>query len=249
MVHRDFDARFRGTALGRVWAAIAPFLMLIVYTIVFGLLIQPKWQDDISDKLIIPLIYYSGLVVFQFFMDVMSRAPTIIHENHVYVKKVVFPVEIFAWTIVGSGFIRFVINFVSLLVFVIVLRKLSFTGVLFMPLFIVPLAILSAGLVWFLAGLGAYVRDVAHVVMVISPVMMFVSPVFYPLSAIPEPARTILCVFNPLSVPTEALREALFEGAFHNWPGLAAYWLVALAVAVLGYRFFMRVRPGFADVL
>ena len=248
LVRRDIEARFRGTVLGKIWAVIAPLLMLGVYTFVFGVLIQPQWQAAVNDRFTVPLIYFSGLILFQFFLDVFSRAPALIRDNAVYVKKVVFPVEIFAWIVVGSALFRLLIGFAMLVGFHLLLKGLPPVWLVMIPLFLAPLALISAGLVWFLAGLGTYVRDVSQVVQVLTPVMMFISPVFFPLSAIPEPTRSVLYA-NPLSFPIEAVRSVLFGGGFTNWSGLAAYALGAVIVAGLGYRFFMRVRPGFADVL
>ena len=248
LIRREIEARFRGTVLGKVWAGIAPLMMLGLYTFVFGVLIQPQWQAEVSDKFTVPLIYFSGLILFQFFLDVFSRAPGIIRDHAVYVKKVVFPVEIFAWTLVGAALVRLAIGFGMLLLFHLLLKGLPPPALLLVPLFVLPLALMSAGIVWFLAGIGTYVRDVTQIVMVLTPVMMFVSPVFFPLSAVPEPARSLLYA-NPLSFPIEAVRAVLFRAEFGNWAGLAAYTLAALLMAGLGYRFFMRVRPGFADVL
>ena len=78
---------------------------------------------------------------------------------------------------------------------------------------------------------------------------MFISPVFFPLSAVPEPLASVLLLLNPLTFPLEQMRAALFGAGFHAWFGLAVYAVAALLVASLGYRFFLKVRPGFADVL
>lgn len=248
LIQRDFEARFRGTVLGTVWAGAAPTLMLIVYTIVFGLLVQPQWQAEVTDKSIIPLVYFIGLIFHQFLLDTISRAPNIIRENSVYVRKVVFPVEIFAWTLVGSAVVRFLISYLILIVFFLILQHRLPLGLLAMPLFMIPLVVMAAGLVWLLAGFGTYVRDVSQAIAVFSPILMFVSPVLFPLSSVPEPFRALFYL-NPISIPVEAMRAALFGASFAGWAGVALHLLAALSIATLGLRFFMRVRPGFADVL
>ena len=99
-----------------------------------------------------------------------------------------------------------------------------------------------------ISSLATFVRDVAHLLNTFLPILMFASPVFYPLSALPEPIQTIL-VFNPLTFPLEQTRAVLFGAGFHAWGGLGIYFTVAVALSAFGYRFFMRLRPGFADVL
>jgi lipopolysaccharide transport system permease protein len=77
---------------------------------------------------------------------------------------------------------------------------------------------------------------------------MFLSPVFYTLDTVPESFRAIM-YWNPLTSYVETFRLILLGG---QWPGLEQLWLpwiLALAIAALGYAFFQRVRHGFADIL
>ena len=48
LVVRDVDSRVRGTVLGKVWIAIGPLFMLAVYTLVFGVILGSRWQDQIG---------------------------------------------------------------------------------------------------------------------------------------------------------------------------------------------------------
>ena len=56
-------------------------------------------------------------------------------------------------------------------------------------------------------------------------------------------------LLNPLTIPIEALRDLMVWGRLPNTALLAAYWAVALGVAVAGLRWFGLLRKGFADVL
>ncbi|MGB6341093.1 MAG: hypothetical protein WBF32_15085, partial [Candidatus Aminicenantaceae bacterium] len=42
LVSRELKARYRGTVLGFFWSFFNPFLLLIVYTVVFGFIIMPR---------------------------------------------------------------------------------------------------------------------------------------------------------------------------------------------------------------
>ena len=77
---------------------------------------------------------------------------------------------------------------------------------------------------------------------------MFVSPVFYELEQVPEAARPFYMV-NPLSFTLESARRVLFQGFGVDWAGYAIYSVVALTIFGVGYWFFQRARPGFADVV
>ena len=55
-----------------------------------------------------------------------------------------------------------------------------------LPVVMIPLALTVMGLMWFLAALGVFLRDVGQIVGIGTAALMFMSPIFYPLSALPE---------------------------------------------------------------
>ena len=49
------------------------------------------------------LLLFSGLIVHALFAESIHRAPYLIVNHSNYVKKIVFPLEILAWTYLGSA--------------------------------------------------------------------------------------------------------------------------------------------------
>jgi lipopolysaccharide transport system permease protein len=119
---------------------------------------------------------------------------------------------------------------------------------LWLPLIVLPLAVLALGLSWLLASLGVYLRDVGHVVPIVVAVLLFASPVFYPLEALGGTARALVSM-SPLTVPIEQARRVLIDGVRPDLIALALYALVAAGVGYLGFVWFQGTRKGFADVL
>lgn len=248
MIQRDFDQRFRGSALGKVWAVLAPLFMLTLYTVAFGVLLRPKWQDSISSPAEIALIYFSGLIVFDFFLECFNRAPFLMFENLSYIKKMVFPLEILAWVALGGAMFRLGIGLVLLAVFYVAVDGVPPVSTVIIPVLLLLLFVMTLGFIWLLASLSVYIRDIRHAIAVVMPVFMFLTPVFFPLSAVPKLAQTLLYA-NPLTFILESIRGALFQGAWPNWIGLGVYAVLSLLVAWAGFRVFQRLRLGFADVL
>jgi lipopolysaccharide transport system permease protein len=113
---------------------------------------------------------------------------------------------------------------------------------------VAPFALIVLGAVWFLSALGAYVRDLRQLMGIVALMMMYLSPIFYPLAMVPERARLFFYA-NPIAFMIESTRSALFSGAWPNWIALALYAGIALLFAAVGYRWFLHVKPGFADVV
>jgi lipopolysaccharide transport system permease protein len=120
--------------------------------------------------------------------------------------------------------------------------------VIFIPIVLLPLIILTTGLAWMLASLGVFLRDVAQTIGIITTVLMFLSPVFYPVTAVPEQFQYFIMA-SPLTFIIEQARDVLIWGNIPNWKGLVLYTLISLIVSWAGFAWFQKTRKGFADVL
>jgi lipopolysaccharide transport system permease protein len=120
--------------------------------------------------------------------------------------------------------------------------------IIFLPLVLLPLMVLTLGIAWGLASLGVFLRDVSQPIGLIMTVLLFASPVFYPTTALPENIRPWL-MLNPLTFVIEQARDVLIFGRFPDWTGLAIYSFVSVLIAWIGYAWFQKTRKGFANVL
>jgi lipopolysaccharide transport system permease protein len=119
---------------------------------------------------------------------------------------------------------------------------------IFIPLVLLPLVILTLGIVWILASLGVFLRDVGQFIGVITTVLMFLAPVFYPISAVPASLKPFIMA-NPMTFIIEQARDVLVWGHMPDWTGLLVYTVVAILIALIGFVWFQKTRKGFADVL
>lgn len=245
---RGIEGRFRGSLLGKLWAVLTPLFMLALYTFVFGIVFKAKWVGEPTRTVDVALLYFAGLIVSEFFFECLTRATTLMLDHVIYIKKVVFPLEILAWVAVGEGLFRVAVSAAILLVFYVAIDGLPPPSALFMPVVIAPLALVAVGLIWYLSLVGVFLRDIRHIIGLMAPALMFLSPIFYPLSAVPEPFRNFLYI-NPLTLIAEQIRAILFHGLMPNWGALAVYTIIAWLFASSGYFCFMKARMSIADVI
>jgi lipopolysaccharide transport system permease protein len=249
MTRREVLGRYKGSIMGLSWSFFNPVLMLLVYTFFFSVVFKSRWGGGGEEsKASFAIILFVGMIVHGLFAEVVNRAPSIILSNVNYVKKVVFPLETLPWVSVGSALFHSAIGlFVLLLVQLIINKNLPWTAVFF-PIILLPLILSSLGFAWFLSALGVYARDVGQVTGVFTTILMFLSPVFYPISTL-QPDYQIYLKLNPLTFIIEEDRNSLIYGVTPDWLG----WCMAMAagymVAWMGFWWFQKTRPGFADVL
>ncbi len=246
---REILGRYRGSMMGLVWTFMTPLIMLVVYTFVFSYVFKAKWGGQQPASHVLFSIYlFAGMLVYNFFSEVMNRAPMIILAQVNYVKKVVFPLQIFPVSILLSAVFHLAISLVVFLVFLLVtMHSIPVTALLF-PLITLPLLLITLGLAWFLAALGVYLRDMGYVINLFMTVCMFFSPLFYPIDTLPEKFR-LLIYLNPISLVIEQSRQVLIEGIAPQWGWWAINCLISLVVVTVGYVFFQKTKKGFSDVI
>lgn len=222
--------------------------MLAVYTFVFSVVFQAKWETPVGGKTQFGLILFLGLVLFNIFSECLCRAPALILNHVAYVKKVVFPLEILPWVLLNAALFNAAISFLVLLVgCFLFLGHLPYTAFLF-PIMLIPLVLLTMGCSLFLASTGVFVRDLQQLTGILITMLMFLTPLFYPVTALPENFRMALR-YSPLAIIIEESRNMFFFGVV---PSISTWlWLTAGAwlIVWLGHIWFMKTKKGFADVL
>ena len=77
---------------------------------------------------------------------------------------------------------------------------------------------------------------------------MFVSPVFYSPTIIPEKFQGIYQI-NPLTFIITSFRQTILWGENINWFQWGLWTIILLATTIISYKWFMRAKRGFADVM
>ncbi|WP_255520504.1 ABC transporter permease [Methylophilus sp. QUAN] len=249
MTKREVLGRYRGSVVGLGWSFFNPLLMLSVYTFFFSYVFKSRWGDvPTGGHTDFAIVLFVGLIIHGVFAECINRAPALINSNVSYVKKVVFPLEIFPWIAMGSALFHAGISiFVLVILQLIIVGNLQWT-IIFFPLVTFPFVIVTLGFAWFLAATGVYVRDIGQTTGLVTSVMLFVSPVFYPIATLPHKMQ-LFVMLNPLTLIIEESRKVLLFGEVPNWTALGVYSLVSMVIAWIGFWWFQKTRKGFADVL
>jgi lipopolysaccharide transport system permease protein len=248
VVRRELAARFRGSILGWLWAIFGPLLMLTVYTFIFSTAIGLRSTAASHGVANYSLVIFVGLIVFNLFAEVAYRAPALLHENANFIKKSIFPSETLAWTATIRAIVYAGISFAVMILFELILTHWLPPTFLLLPFVIVPFFLFLLGVSWFLMALGSFTRDVTHLMASIVPVLMFATPIFYSVDDAPKNLQIVLRC-NIIGDYVEMVRDLVL---FNRLPSLLLYIgtvLVSLFIFRASYRFFMRYKSVFVDVI
>lgn len=243
---RNIYSRYKGSSLGVLWSLLNPLFLLAVYTLVFGFAFKTKWGGGSLASY--PVILFSGLIFHFFLIELLSTSSQLISGNANYVKKVVFPLEV----LVISNFLSQLFNL--LIGAMLLLAAVVFTGgdvwraLLALILVLPPFLILTLGISYLFSALGAFIRDIAHVVSLASTVLLFVSPILFPLNVFPAIIKPIVYA-NPISMIVIDYRALAFKIEAFSLRGYIVYLIFAFVFLASGRWIFKRLSRGFADVV
>lgn len=241
---RDIKVRYKQTAIGVAWVVLQPFLTMVIFSLIFGQLMQVSTNGEEP----YPVFAFVALLPWTLFASALSRSGQSLVADANLISKVYFPRLILPFAAVLSTLVDFVISFVILLAMLVFYRIVPGTAVLALP-FLLLLAFLTAlsfGL-W-LSALNVKYRDFGYVIPFLIQFWLFLTPVAYPSTLIPEPWR-LLYSLNPMAGVVEGFRWALLGQ--QSLPGMPIF-LSSIVVLLLfsgGLFYFRRMEFEFADVV
>lgn len=248
---RAVEARYRGSYLGILWAVLNPVLMLVIFFVVFGIIFGGHFRDPSVESLKdYAMAMFLGLTLFQLLAETLGASPLLITGNANLVKKVVFPLEILPLAQAGGLWFNLGIGLVLALGgWVVIGNGLTLVGLAWLPVILLPLLMLSAGLSWLLSALGVFFRDLAQAMSFLAQVIMYASAVFYPVSRIQQANLWGILKWNPFLQTVVLSREVVLWGMPVNLSRLGYTYAAGIAALVAGRWLFMKLRPAFADVI
>ena len=247
LTKREFSGRYRGSFGGNFWSFVQPLFLLTVYTLAFGVILKSRWGGTGSTA-DYALMLFAGLIVFNAFSEVLTRASTLITNNPNFVKKVVFPLELLPVVTVATALIHALIGMAVWLLGYAILFGTPKPTAVFFPLILACFVPVLLGLGWLLSAVGVVVKDISQLTSMLNHTLLFLTPIFYSMEAAPPILQNLL-LLNPVTFVVEQARLVLFLGQIPSLKGLAVYFVLASVFAGVSLVLFKRLRPTFADLV
>jgi lipopolysaccharide transport system permease protein len=240
---RDIKVRYRQAALGAAWALIQPLFTMIMFTLLFGRLAHMP-----SDGIPYPIFCYCALVPWTYFSGVLGLASLSLTANSSLVEKVYFPRVLLPAGTAVAGLIDFAIGSLLLVALMFYYHVRPTWALLFSPLVILMMVMLTIGISMLMAAVNVRYRDVKYVLPFLIQIWMFATPIIYPVTMIPVRLRGILAL-NPCWGMVNGFRACLFPGQPVDLTllGLSAFTTIALFIG--GAYYFYHCERSFADVI
>lgn len=241
---KDLLLYYKQTIIGVIWVLLRPLLTVTVFTLIFSRVVGVSHQDTPY-----PLLVLSGMLVWQFFIDVFVHASNSFINNAHLISKVYFP-RLF---LPASRILCSLIDFGIVFLFYILLAAIryqsyvSFVQLFYLPLCIIWLSIFSFFVSLLFATLMVKYRDFKHVIPFIGQLGLYATPVGFSVSIIPKKLQ-LLFFINPCTGIINLMRAILLNQDLHH-QGVIVSLLVTVGILVVSFIYFKKSEIYLADVI
>jgi len=249
LVSRELKAKYRGTVLGFLWSFMNPLLLVVVYSVVFGFIFQPRYAD-MEKPIFYSLFFFSGILPWTWFSSSLLESSNVLMIHGPMIKKIQFPVEVLPIMVVTSNMVHFLLGLPILIISYLVLGKALTAWVLFLPVALLVQFIFTMGLAFLISALTVHFRDIKDILVNLLTLWFFSTPIIYPFSfhtiQNSKVLKTLLAL-NPMTHIIEAYQFTFFYGDLPHYKRLSITVLVGLVFFFFGYLIFDKLRDTYVE--
>lgn len=241
LIWREIKVRYKQAVFGFAWAIVQPLLMMLTFTLFFGILAKIS-----SGDVPYPIFAYSGLLPWTLLASGIIRSSNSLIQEANLLQKVYFPRLLMPLAAVLSPLLDFVFAFLVLIGLMFFFGYLPTIMMLWLLPFLILELMLVLGIGLWLSAINVEYRDIAFLIPFLLQLWLFASPVIYPSSFVPARFLTIYGLVNPMSGIIEGFRWAILGT---EPPGYLIAVSIAIIIVILisGAFYFRRREKVFAD--
>lgn len=243
LLNREVQVRYKQTALGIVWVILQPLVPAIIFATVLGTF--ARLPSSGTPYLLFAL---SGMVIYNLFSGIVTRAGGSMVRDSQLITRVYFPRAVLPLASGSAAFVDFIISLVVLLAVIIGTGHPPTILALLVPIIAALTGIVGLAVGLAVSALMAHYRDFGHAVPFALQLLLYASPVLYSLELLPASLAGLLAV-NPLVALIESFRWALLGTPPPEVGHVVVGSITAVAAISIGIIVFSRASENVADVI
>jgi lipopolysaccharide transport system permease protein len=238
LVGRELRMRYKGSALGLLWAVLSPLGLVAVMQIVFTTILPLGIEHYAA-------FVYAGLLPWTWFQSVVITSATTLFDNRDLVRRPFFPRILLPAVVMATNFLLYLLAMPVLLCLMLI-DGVALTPFLFLlPAIWLVLAVWALGFGLLMAALGVLMRDVQHILGVVMTLWFYLTPIFYNADRLGPQQQWLL--WNPLSTIVSAHRRVTLEGLPPDWATLGGCLLAGLILLIGSIALFRVLEDAFVE--
>jgi lipopolysaccharide transport system permease protein len=162
------------------------------------------------------------------------------------VKKIYFPRDIFVISSCITALLMSIFESLVFILFMVYFRVPASINLVYAPLILFFLFIISFGLSLALSALNVFYRDVQFIWQVFLQVGFYLTPINYTIDIFPKNLQRFI-LLNPIARIIISARDTIIYSSPAKMEDLLFMFLSSIVFLLVGYIIFSRLEPGFAE--
>lgn len=257
LVKTDFKLRYQGSFLGIAWSVLKPLMLFCVMYLVFARFL--RMSDGTATY---PVVLLLGISSWQFVTESTNVGLRSVVDRGDLLRKIHFPNYIVVVSATIGAMISYAINLVVVLVFALFSRVHFTWRIIFLPINVAELYVVTLAMTLIMATMYVYYRDIAHIWEVLQQLIFYAMPIIYPLKYVTDRGGRLaflarLELINPIAQSIQDIRHNFIapETQPTIWNQFHSFWIMLIPVVItLGLLWFSiwlfrRNSRKFAEVM
>lgn len=224
---RDFFALYKQSFIGVLWAFIIPLVSVGTF-----ILLNRSGIFSIGDiNVPYPIYAILGMAFWQLFSTGLITSSNSLVKAGSMIAKINFSKKSLVIASAGQSIVSFLIQLTLVIILFIYYKIAPSTAILLIPLFMIPIMLLTLGLGFIFSLLNGIVRDIGNILSILMTFLMFLTPILYA-----KPSTGILARitnYNPLYYLTSVPRELVLTGKILEWKGFLISSVISIFVFII----------------
>jgi len=238
---RNFKARYKQSLLGWTWIFLIPIMTMGTF-----LLLNISGVIRIGEIPVpYPIFGLLGFSLWQIFSHGLSVLTTGITSAGILSNQINFPREALVLSSLGQVIVDFLIRLVLLFITYLLYGLFPSTWFWLLPLFVLPILLLTLGLGFLSSLLHVFLRDTQNFINVAMDFFLFLMPIMY---TIPEKGFLVkFNKYNPIFFLIDTPREIVISGTITYPFEFFLSTILAVIVFIIGWFIFYVAQSDLAE--
>ncbi len=246
-VKRDFEERFAGSVLGRLWSFIGPLVNILIYTIIFSNLMSAR-LSGVDSKFSYSIYLIAALLPWIAFSTTILRSTTVLIDKKHLISKINIAFPSMPLYINLSETVTLFISVTIFSGFLIIFGHPFSEYSILIPFIFILQQLLAYAIGLTLAVLTVFIRDLKEVVGIVLQVWFWFTPIVYVKEILPEFVKKII-IFNPFFILADSYQSIFLWNRLPDIQHLVILTVITFILLISSYLIYMKLESDVRDFL
>jgi len=224
---RNFLALYKQSFIGIFWAVLLPIISVGTFII-----LNRSGIFSVGDIGVpYPIYAVLGIAFWQIFSTGLIESSNSLVLAGPMIVKINFSKKSLVIASAAQSIVSFLIQFILVCILFVCYRYSPSIKILFFPILLIPLILITLGLGFILSLLNGVFRDIGNILSMLVTFLMFLTPVLYA-----KPKIGILAPitrYNPLYYLVSAPRDLILTGTIAEWKGFLVASIISFVIFIV----------------